>query len=1463
MGIEDRKSNIEPTGIEIMHMWRRSAVGSLSVQKSVSLAISLFVMLSSIIVFLPEVSSPAAGLEFSRPNVRVDQTSVKALHPSIAVDDNGVLHAVWEDDQTGESVIRYSNSSDSGLSWSTEITISFTSPGREYYRPEIAIDLTSPQYGGSMYIVYEMILSGDWSIWISYSRDGGSSWNVSQVDHGGLTVRSQQPAIGVAGNGSLYVAWKDGRMPVYQIYASVSHDGGVTWASESRVSVTDEWNIRPSIAIHGSDVYIIWQENYDTYYSAIWGAHSSDGVSWSTSRVSDGQTLRIVTENPDVEVAPDGNVFVVWAFREQDTDWIVEFSRSDDLGVTWTDPVRVDHGGSSVKDMGPPRVSVGGGNIYVVWFCDGPFVDESVYFTYSADGGMTWGDKGRFSLDVLVDDTHENGDPTDDDTHQKYPALTSDGYEVFIVWQDERSHTTWQVYFAKTLISSLQLTEIRDSPDGQEAVEIYNYGGADWNLAGIVLRIDGHGDVDLSALGTLPPNEHRTIGDSPSMDLSVDIALDDEGGFVALVKGVKYLDVVAYGQRGTAPDPLEGESVARHWTGLRYTFDWLREPFPSFGSHNDVSVVERHPRLVLNEVLFNPLLSPDAFVEIMLIEGDDIDTNGYLLICDSVHILSSVVLTKQNPTFATFQSSDPSFFSTITSSGDNMYLYDSSGRLLDMVGWGTSHTPGLSTARVPEGNGTHDGYDDESSTRAGWDFDVNPTPSVIGLGPDQWKNGNAGETVSYDLVVANRGSGPDFIDIAHVSEPNGWIVGLFHGDGITPLTDSPADGDGVPDTGLVGSFAEKGIVVKVTIPLILETQAYENTTVYATSSTNPSLFGEALLVTRPYPSVAVNKSLQPGEIYIETAGPGYEMETTITLEVKGTGSSLFFDTPQDVVFLIDMSSSIGSVNFTLEKTLALTYLKQMRPPDRAAVVFFDFTPTFKGTLTGDYEDLEWELRSEHNVRPEPEPCTRIGPAIEEAAEFLFKNGNESHDKIIFLFTDGLNWWFPVHRPPFNDPHPWDPANWSSLHNISIFPIGIRGNQGGPERWLLEEIASITGTRYVFANSSRVMDGLRDEIGLIENSVALYDQDMDDGVSLVQDALPSHIHYVSGSAIDPRSGMEKEPSIQSMMGKTFLSWDVPSVHVGQTWLVSFRVTCSQAGHNLANVPEDSRAMGLNWNGTQTIILFPTVYVDCLLPPPLPKPYGVSAELEGTAFRDIRITWNLSPDDPERVDHYEVYFSKIFDPSGSGYSLLGTSPAGIGEYLMEYLGGDSSNYFFRVCAATSTGERGCADQQAAKFTRALYAGPNLVSIPLIQSNGSIEKVLQTVEFDKAWSYDSSRNKWIWFMRSKPYKGELTTVNRTIGLWVNVTMDCRLTVAGAVPESTTIHLSDGWNLVGFPSFDHSFTVSELYTTTGATRVETCDYSMPPYYLQMLNETGVLEPGLGYWVRVEADTVWTVEVS
>ena len=170
--------------------------------------------------------------------------------------------------------------------------------------------------------------------------------------------------------------------------------------------------------------------------------------------------------------------------------------------------------------------------------------------------------------------------------------------------------------------------------------------------------------------------------------------------------------------------------------------------------------------------------------------------------------------------------------------------------------------------------------------------------------------------------------------------------------------------------------------------------------------------------------------------------------------------------------------------------------------------------------------------------------------------------------------------------------------------------------------------------------------------------------------------------------------------------------------------------------------------------------------------------------------------------------------------------------------------------------------CSLNQAGKFTRQLSSGLDLVSIPLVQSNSAIEEVVQTVKYDDAWSYDSSSQEWKWFMISKTYRRGLWSMNHSKGIWINVTEDSNLTVAGVVPAQTAIHLYQGWNLVSFPSFNDTYTVNSLKMNTGAVRVEGFDPSSS-YHLRVLGDGEILQAGCGYWVKADADVDWVVEVS
>lgn len=257
-------------------------------------------------------------------------------------------------------------------------------------------------------------------------------------------------------------------------------------------------------------------------------------------------------------------------------------------------------------------------------------------------------------------------------------------------------------------------------------------------------------------------------------------------------------------------------------------------------------------------------------------------------------------------------------------------------------------------------------------------------------------------------------------------------------------------------------------------------------------------------------------------------------------------------------------------------------------------------------------------------------------------------------------------------------------------------------------------------------------------------------------------------------------------------------------------------------------------------------------------PISPPTNIEARLSGAGLRNIRIDWLASENDTGPggfVDRYDVLYGSSYDKEGSGYSVLGSVPAtGLPSYSYSHVGGgegDGSNYFYLVCAVNALNSTFCASNQAGKFTRPLSRGPNLVSIPLIQSDESIERVLQTVNWDKVWAFDSSTKEWRRYVKFKPYKEDLRTVDHTMGFWVNVIEDSSLTLAGTVPSMTTIPLKKGWNLIGFPSMRTNFTVSDLKSAIGALRVEVF-HTLPPYNLRVLGNSERLEAGYGYWVKV-----------
>jgi len=188
------------------------------------------------------------------------------------------------------------------------------------------------------------------------------------------------PTVAMDEQGVVAVAWADNsRQDIFfQIYEP---GGGARFATPVNVSGSPtifSWLPRMVMASgDAKDIYVLWQEivfSGGGHGGEILFARSTDGgrtfgkpVNLSTSIAGDGKgrLTRRLWDNGSLDLAagPKGDLYAAWTEYEGNL-W---FSRSNDRGVTFSEPVRV-AGGSDAKPARGPSLAVGDdGTVYLAW----------------------------------------------------------------------------------------------------------------------------------------------------------------------------------------------------------------------------------------------------------------------------------------------------------------------------------------------------------------------------------------------------------------------------------------------------------------------------------------------------------------------------------------------------------------------------------------------------------------------------------------------------------------------------------------------------------------------------------------------------------------------------------------------------------------------------------------------------------------------------------------------------------------------------------------------------------------------------------------------------------------------------------------------------------------------------------------------------------------------------------------
>jgi uncharacterized repeat protein (TIGR01451 family) len=164
--------------------------------------------------------------------------------------------------------------------------------------------------------------------------------------------------------------------------------------------------------------------------------------------------------------------------------------------------------------------------------------------------------------------------------------------------------------------------------------------------------------------------------------------------------------------------------------------------------------------------------------------------------------------------------------------------------------------------------------------------------------------------------------------------------------------------------------------------------------------------------------------------------------------------------------------------------------------------------------------------------------------------------------------------------------------------------------------------------------------------------------------------------------------------------------------------------------------------------------------------------------------------------------------------------------------------------------------------------LKQGWNLISIPVIQNDQSLTKVLENISgyYDAVQSYNKSysADPWKHYKVGKPYGNDLVDINEKMGFWIHITEpgDTLFFYNGTKPTvNQTIDLLPGWNLMGYPSPTTYNRTQGLNNLTFDIDVDSIwTYNAETQKWEELGETDYFEPGRGYWVHAKTICIWEV---
>ena len=100
-----------------------------------------------------------------------------------------------------------------------------------------------------------------WEIYYKQSQDRGITWG-PDTRLTNAPGNSARPSIAVEGE-NVYIVWFDGRDGNTEIYFKHSSDGGMTWEPDVRLTTAEGESLHPTIAVSETALHVVWYDQRD------------------------------------------------------------------------------------------------------------------------------------------------------------------------------------------------------------------------------------------------------------------------------------------------------------------------------------------------------------------------------------------------------------------------------------------------------------------------------------------------------------------------------------------------------------------------------------------------------------------------------------------------------------------------------------------------------------------------------------------------------------------------------------------------------------------------------------------------------------------------------------------------------------------------------------------------------------------------------------------------------------------------------------------------------------------------------------------------------------------------------------------------------------------------------------------------------------------------------------------------